>query len=373
MSQTDREALITLYNATDGPNWSYSHNWCTDAALADWQGVVVDDQDRVVELRLVLKNLRGSIPPELGNLAALKVLHLEYNKLNGSIPPELGNLAALIYLNLQENQLDGSIPPELGNLAALETLYLRNNQLNGSIPPELGNLAALNYLDLRNNQLNGSIPPELGQLAALLALFLRNNQLNGSIPPELGNLAALTYLDLRNNQLNGSIPPELGDLAALKTLNLGNNQLNGAPPRTLEGPKLTRWLEKTKRFTTKRPWAMSAVDFLVALWHFLVPVFDDVTDVILLIATFEDRGGLWWACFGAFVLADIERLLMLLVALCLVLCWIPFALAALELLTELQYYAAEAEADMTTGGEETRGTEGADSGSRELANHAPPV
>lgn len=71
---------------------------------------------------------------------------------------------------------------------------------------------------------------------------------------------------------------------------------------------------------------MSVVDFLVALWHFLIPIFDDVTDVILLIDTFEDRGGLWWACCGAFVLADVERVLILLVTLLLVLLWVPFAL-----------------------------------------------
>ena len=35
---------------------------------------------------------------------------------------------------------------------------------------------------------------------------------------------------------------------------------------------------------------MSLVDFLVALWHFLIPIFDDVTDLILLAETFEDGG-----------------------------------------------------------------------------------
>ncbi|CAN0516446.1 unnamed protein product [Ectocarpus sp. 12 AP-2014] len=76
----------------------------------------------------------------------------------------------------------------------------------------------------------------------------------------------------------------------------------------------------------KEPWAISLVDFLVSLWHFLLPVIDDVTDVLLLSATLEDRGGLWWACFGAFVLADVERVLMLLITFLLVLCWVPFAL-----------------------------------------------
>lgn len=74
------------------------------------------------------------------------------------------------------------------------------------------------------------------------------------------------------------------------------------------------------------PLAIMIVDFLVSLWHFLIPIFDDVTDVVLLSATFEDRGGLWWACCCAFVLADVERVLLFIVTLLLVMCWIPFAL-----------------------------------------------
>lgn len=68
------------------------------------------------------------------------------------------------------------------------------------------------------------------------------------------------------------------------------------------------------------------MEFLVSLWHFLLPVIDDITDVFLLSATFNDRGGLWWACCSAFVLADVERVLLFLVTLLLVLCWVPFAL-----------------------------------------------
>lgn len=73
-------------------------------------------------------------------------------------------------------------------------------------------------------------------------------------------------------------------------------------------------------------WVISLVEFLVALWHFLLPIIDDITDVILLWATFEGGGGLWWACCAAFVLADIERVILLFVTFLLTLCWAPFAL-----------------------------------------------
>ncbi|WP_420448358.1 leucine-rich repeat domain-containing protein [Candidatus Palauibacter sp.] len=57
--------------------------------------------------------LSGPIPPELGDLANLRELHLWINQLSGPIPPELGNLANLRSLNLGINRLSGPIPPEM--------------------------------------------------------------------------------------------------------------------------------------------------------------------------------------------------------------------------------------------------------------------
>lgn len=64
---------------------------------------------------------------------------------------------------------------------------------------------------------------------------------------------------------------------------------------------------------------VSLVAFVVALWHFLLPIFDDVTNMILLVKTFENLGGLWWVCCSAFALADVDRVLLPLVTLVLVL------------------------------------------------------
>eukprot|EP00752_Nemacystus_decipiens_P008486 g7583.t1 len=233
MAQTDRDALNALYHATDGPRWWKSTNWNTDAALSEWHGVVLNDEGRVKQLKLDANNLRGTIPEELGELAALEYLYLSRNQLTGTIPGELGELAALEYLYLSGNQLTGTIPGELGKLAALKGLYLSRNQLSGTIPGELGELAALQHLDLSQNQLTGTIPEKLGKLAALQKLFLWGNQLIGTIPEELGKLAALQHLDLSGNQLTGTIPGELGELAALQRLDLSGNQLTGTIPGEL--------------------------------------------------------------------------------------------------------------------------------------------
>jgi len=230
------QALVTLYNSTNGAGWTDNTNWLVTTTAGGWFGVTVSS-GHVQVLSLLTNGLTGSIPPELGHLTNLQILSLGFNQLTGSIPPELGNLTYLEDLNLCGNQfgnqLTGSIPPELGNLTNLQNFYLEFNQLTGSIPPELGNLTNLQRLYLYGNQLTGSIPPELGNLTNLYYLYLNDNQLTGSIPTELGNLTNLTWLSLWSNQLTGSIPPELGNLNTLLRLDLGGNQLTGSIPPEL--------------------------------------------------------------------------------------------------------------------------------------------
>ena len=68
-AETDREALVALYNATGGPNWSGNYNWLSDVPISEWEGVTTDGNGRVTELDLYGNQLSGEIPPELGNLA----------------------------------------------------------------------------------------------------------------------------------------------------------------------------------------------------------------------------------------------------------------------------------------------------------------
>ena len=228
-----REALVALYNATGGPNWTNNTNWLTDNDISTWYGVTVFN-GQVTRLVLSENSLSGNLPSELGNLTNLEDLSLRGNhQLSGSIPTELGNLTNLRVLSLGYNQLSGSIPTELGNLTNLEYLNLIDNQLSGSIPTELGNLTNLGYLNLRDNQLSGRIPTELGNLTNLEYLHLGINQLTGEIPTQLGNLTNLSYLNFRENQLSGKIPPELGELSNLRALFLQDNQLSGSIPTAL--------------------------------------------------------------------------------------------------------------------------------------------
>ena len=169
--QLECEALVSLYNRTNGPYWKNQTNWLRTDHPSQWHGVYVGG-GHVYGLSLTANYLHGSLPPKLGDLTNLSWLYLDQNHLTDSIPFELGSLAQLQYLKLGGNQLTGSIPAELGNLAQLRYLNLGGNLLTGPIPPELGNLTQLLQLDLYVNPLSGGIPPELGNLTQLQNLGL---------------------------------------------------------------------------------------------------------------------------------------------------------------------------------------------------------
>ena len=248
----DREALVALYNGTDGPSWTNNANWLTDASVGSWFGVSSSVTGRVISVNLSGNRLKGLIPPEIGLLSVIGYLVLSGNQLAGALPPEIGMLSALKKLYLSESQLTGAIPPEIGRLESLEELILYENELT-RVPPEIGRLKNLRNLNLGRNRLT-SIPAEIGQLENLHTLELYTNDLtSNSIPPEIGRLknlrtlglgwnpltsipeailemSTLEELGLSSSQLSGEIPPEIGQMSALRKLILQTNQLTGAIP-----------------------------------------------------------------------------------------------------------------------------------------------
>jgi Leucine-rich repeat (LRR) protein len=229
---TECDALVTLYNSTDGDDWTRNSGWLENNTPCSWYGVTCGG-GQVSELSLDWNKLTGTIPSQLGNLTNLTELDLGRNSLTGTIPSQLGNLTNLEFLYLNSNGLTGTIPSQLGNLTNLEILYLSGNELTGTIPSQLGNLTNLESLYLSLNSLTGSIPSQLGNLTNLESLYLYNNSLTGSIPSQLGNLTNLTGLFLYGNSLTGSIPSQLGNLTNLTELILSWNSLTGSIPSQL--------------------------------------------------------------------------------------------------------------------------------------------
>ena len=226
----DREALVALYNATNGPNWTNSENWLSDAPLDEWHGISTDNVGSVDGIVLADNNLNGAIPPEIGQLQNLEILLIFTGRLRGPIPPEIGELRSLRQLNLGNNEITGPIPPEIGHLKNLAYLNLYGNRLTGLIPSEIFQLENLEDLFLNANRLTGPIPPEIGQLKNLVRIGLGDGGLTGPIPPEIAELQKLESLAVYNNRLAGPIPPQIGELQSLRVLQLSINEITGPIP-----------------------------------------------------------------------------------------------------------------------------------------------
>jgi gliding motility-associated-like protein len=262
----ERDALIALYNATDGANWTNNTNWLTTNPVSTWYGVTVAGGHVTgIEFSSAGNNLNGTLPIELGDLNFLEKFIITYNPnltgnivaelftntslneivlanngLTGSIPSTISNLTALRFLELQNNTFSGAIPAEIYTLTNLEVLNLYDNNLSGPISADIQNLTQLTWLSLGRNPIGGTIPIQIGALTNLTTLNIYKAGLTGVIPTEIGNLLSLQYLFLDGNQLSGSIPTSLGNLTELLSLYLGSNSLTGAIPPSLGNLSLVK-------------------------------------------------------------------------------------------------------------------------------------
>jgi len=223
--QSECEALVALYNGTDGPSWTVQTDWLVTNTPCSWYGVTCYDS-HVTRVDFNNggsgNNLSGDIPPIIEDLTLLTFLDFSYNKLE-SVPAEIGNLTNLTVLNLAKNL--SSLPAEIGNLTSLTWLSLYANQLS-SLPAEIWTLTSLTVLDLAKNQLS-SLPAEIGNLINLTELYLGKTRLN-NLPAEIGKLTSLTLLYLEFNQLS-NLPTEISKLTNLTTLSLSLNKLSSLP------------------------------------------------------------------------------------------------------------------------------------------------
>ena len=133
----DCEALYTAKNTLTR---TVTLNWALDTPISDWEGITVGGTpQRVTEVSLPDKALRGTIPPILELLTGVEVLDLKNNDLTGRIPSGLGRLESLDELYLVGNRFTGCIPIGLWDVSLndLSSLNLPDCQTNEQpiIPP----------------------------------------------------------------------------------------------------------------------------------------------------------------------------------------------------------------------------------------------
>ena len=88
----ERAALMALYDATNGNNWTNSTNWGTDEPVGHWHGVRTDGVGRVLLLELQENNLTGPIPPRTGSPVQLAHAGSPQQQPDGVDPAGVGRL-----------------------------------------------------------------------------------------------------------------------------------------------------------------------------------------------------------------------------------------------------------------------------------------
>ncbi|CAD6203345.1 unnamed protein product [Miscanthus lutarioriparius] len=193
-------------------------------------------------------DIAGYLPPELGLLADLSLLHLNFNRFCGLVPATLRRLRLLVELDLSNNRLvgafpavvldlrfndfEGAIPPALFD-RPLDAIFLNHNRLRSPLPDNFGNSPA-SVIVLADNSFGGCLPASLGNMSGTLneILFI-NNGLDSCVPPEVGLLREVTVFDVSFNALVGPLPQQVAGMRKVEQLDVAHNRLSGAVPEAI--------------------------------------------------------------------------------------------------------------------------------------------
>ncbi|KAK6136110.1 hypothetical protein DH2020_030158 [Rehmannia glutinosa] len=236
-TSTDQSSLLALKShITSDPHNILTNNWTTQTSKCTWTRVTCGSRHlRAIALDISDMNLKGNIPPEIGNLTFLVSLNMSSNFFQGNLPKELSRLRRLRIMDFTWNNFTerSQTLEEIGNLPKLKDLRLQNNKLSGPIPATIFNISSLEFISLRNNNLSGSLPVNMcsNNLMKLRTLILSRNMLYGEIPPSLFRCSQLQILGLANNNFSGLVPREIGNITAVQQLLLGFNTLSGVIPQ----------------------------------------------------------------------------------------------------------------------------------------------
>lgn len=137
-----REALIKLYQSTDGDNWTRNDNWCSDKPVEEWYGVSKWSETEYA-LRLHNNNLSGA--GDISGCDTLLVyLSVDENKLTSL---DVSDCTSLRDLQCSRNQLTSI---DISGCTSLQRFYCSFNQLTSL---DLSGHTELNMIQCDNNDL----------------------------------------------------------------------------------------------------------------------------------------------------------------------------------------------------------------------------
>lgn len=256
ISSAERNALINIYNATSGEQWS--QKWDLEKDPKYWYGIKIKSGN-VVEINLRGNALKGNFPVFFSSFPKLQKLDVSSNQLSGEVSSSISSLANLARLDISNNRLSGDPTAIISPLSKLEELSIGNNLFTFSdIETFLQNFPLLEALDLSHIGLN-AVPQKISELHNLQSVNLSNNSISQNfnnlsslrikelnlsgnhltkIPVEISTIPNLISLDLSRNLFSTNYADALANMRNLEWLSLENNQIESFPVQLSQLTKL---------------------------------------------------------------------------------------------------------------------------------------
>lgn len=227
----ERLALIKIYNALNGVQWTNCENWCSDKPLSEWEGVMANGDAEVYRLWLSHDAyVKGEIPDCIGDLIYLENISFEYSNVSGKIPETIGNLIRLKRITVSNCRLEGNIPKSIANCKQLEYVDMSKNFFTGEIPESFFQCEKLSDLMLHDNKFSKFLISKDPISNKLHTLYISDNEISSSIPDKLFLCKSLRFINAENNKIIGNIPNTIRLALNLKVIDLGNNEIEGELP-----------------------------------------------------------------------------------------------------------------------------------------------
>mgnify|MGYP003303395805 CR=1 FL=1 len=162
-NEDDWNALIALYNSTNGATWINTWNVANGIkAMSKLYGVTFD-KGRVKSIVLPDNNLSGGIPAEIFSLPMLESLNLSKNLLTGNMPSITSS--PIKNIDISNNALTGNIGEFISMLPNIERIKASNNCISQILPAfDKNNI----NVELNNQILNDTITLNMTSNASLL-------------------------------------------------------------------------------------------------------------------------------------------------------------------------------------------------------------
>ena len=166
-----KNALMRIYDAMDGPNWTITMKWDMSQPLRDWQGVGWNE--RTYRLSLHFQGdfgLKGEFPDCFDDLPGLWDFFVQNEPgITGTLPPSFGRLKNLTHLIINNTSMT-SLPDIFGELPLTHVNLFGNSLMTGPLPETLGGSPELAYLAIENNAFTGKVPDSWARLGTKLEI-----------------------------------------------------------------------------------------------------------------------------------------------------------------------------------------------------------